>query len=420
MKNTARPVAYIRRSVVRRDNEGDLSREFQVAEVRRLAGEDGPSLSIIDGDWGRSAANDKTDKRLAFLAIMESIERGEVTILYAYALDRLARSVEWSARLLNACERAGTTIVTGEGSYAPGDDGARVTFHVLAAMNENAVRAMARKARATRERRDARGDRRGSPPYGWRIVARKAGEPVTWEPDPDQSVDAILAAYQTAGSFHGAARLLNERGTVAPRGSRWYGSRVRDILKSQRPDVAAVRQTTARVAHGSSSQAIFRRLLRCHCHGIPTPNRQRNGTYAYRCPKGHSDRAGHPVVQVPEHVIVEWAKVEAAHLRGIDPEYQGSDDEGRRAELLAQRQRIGRALILGVIEEPEAIAQRDAIDAELDGMDASQVLEAVQAIDWTWPPEALGVGLRALWLSIDLGPDMLPVRAEWRVKAWRA
>ncbi len=140
-------------------------------------------------------------------------------------------------------------------------------------MNENAVRAMARKARATRERRDARGDRRGSPPYGWRIAARKAGEPVTWEPDPSESVDVILAAYHEAGSFHGAAGLLNDRNVPAPRGSRWYGSRVRDILKAQRPDVRAVRQTSARVAHGSSSDAIFRRLLRCHCGGIPTPVR---------------------------------------------------------------------------------------------------------------------------------------------------
>jgi DNA invertase Pin-like site-specific DNA recombinase len=167
MLDTARPVAYIRRSVIRRGNEGDLSREFQVAEVRRLAGDDGPSLAVIDGDWGRSARHDKTDKRLAFLAMLESIERGEVSTLYAFATDRLARSVEWSARLLNACERAGTTIVTGEGRFAPGDDGPRITFQVLAVMNENAVRAMGRKALATRKRRDLRGDRRGSPPYGW-------------------------------------------------------------------------------------------------------------------------------------------------------------------------------------------------------------------------------------------------------------
>jgi DNA invertase Pin-like site-specific DNA recombinase len=99
-----------------------LSREFQVDKVRQLAGSEGPTLEIIAADWGKSAATDKTDQRLAFLALLEAIERGEVTALYAYATDRLARSVEWAARLLNAARRAGTVIVTSEGRFEPDND----------------------------------------------------------------------------------------------------------------------------------------------------------------------------------------------------------------------------------------------------------------------------------------------------------
>lgn len=418
MMNTARSVAYIRRSVVRRGDTGDLSRDFQIVEVRRLAADD--ALEIIAGDWGRSARHDQTDKRLAFLAMLESIEQGEVSALYAYSTDRLARSVEWSARLLNACERAGTTIVTTEGRFPPGDDAARVTFQIMAVMNENAVRAMQRKAVATVARREARGDRKGSPPYGYRYAPRKPGEPVAWEPDPSESVDAILDGYREAGSFHGAARLLNDRGVKAPRGDRWYGSRVRDILKAQRPDVAEVRSTSPRVAYRKpSSAALFRRLLRCHCGGIPTPNRQRNGSYSYRCPRGHADRAGHPVITISEWVILEWSRAEAARLR-VPRLVVATDDAERRGELAARRERVADALLAGLIDKARAVTERDAIDTELDRLDSADVVKVIPAIDWTWEPSKLNDVLRAMWQYVQLGPDLRPVSAEWLVPEWRA
>src|SRR5829696_1966939 len=100
MLDYAAPVAYIRRSVARTGDPGDVSRDFQTDKVRSLAAADGLGLRIIDGDWGRSASTDKTDKRLAFLELLAAVERGEVSTIYAYSTDRLARSVQWAARLL--------------------------------------------------------------------------------------------------------------------------------------------------------------------------------------------------------------------------------------------------------------------------------------------------------------------------------
>src|SRR3954463_954164 len=124
------PVAYIRRSVARTGDPGDVSREFQTDKVRSLANGDGPSLRIIDGDWGKSGGRKGARHRAAFLAMLGDIEAGKVSTVYAYSIDRLARDVEASARLLNACERTGATIVTSEGRFAPGDVGARLTFHI--------------------------------------------------------------------------------------------------------------------------------------------------------------------------------------------------------------------------------------------------------------------------------------------------
>src|SRR5690349_21098602 len=121
MANHSRPVAYIRRSSRSRNDPGDVSREFQTREVQRLAGPDAARLEVVDADWGRSGSTDKTVRRLAFLTILDEIEQGRISTLYAFATDRLARSVEWSARLLNACRRAGVPIVTSEGRFEPDD-----------------------------------------------------------------------------------------------------------------------------------------------------------------------------------------------------------------------------------------------------------------------------------------------------------
>lgn len=53
--NYGEPVAYIRRSVSRAGDRGDVSRDYQTDAVRALANGDGPRLRIIDSDWGRSA-----------------------------------------------------------------------------------------------------------------------------------------------------------------------------------------------------------------------------------------------------------------------------------------------------------------------------------------------------------------------------
>src|SRR5664280_1140153 len=192
------PVAYIRRSVASRADPGDVSREFQTEAVRALANGDAARLVIIDRDWGRSAATDKTGRRLAFLALLDAIEAGDVSALYAYSTDRLARSVEWSARLLNACRRAGVPIVTREGRIEPGDAGAALLFNVLAAVNENALSGMEAKARASIGRRQARNVEAGRAPNAG--MGRKAYGPET--------TAAVLAAFDAAGSFLGATKAL--------------------------------------------------------------------------------------------------------------------------------------------------------------------------------------------------------------------
>jgi hypothetical protein len=47
---------------------------------------------------------------------------------------------------------------------------------------------------------------------------------------PGQSIEVLIAAYREAGSFEGAARLLDERKVRTWKGGHWYGSTVRSLI----------------------------------------------------------------------------------------------------------------------------------------------------------------------------------------------
>lgn len=423
-----RPVAYIRRSVSRRNDPGDVSRQFQTDKVRELAGADAAELVVIDQDWGRSAAGDKTDKRLAFLELLASIERGEVSTLYAYSSDRLARSVRWAAQLLDLCETAGTTIVTGEGRFAPSDDMARQIFHFQAVQNEGTLRQMTAKARSGVAARSARGDALGRPPYGYTFGRDDTGR-VILAPDPQQPLPPVLDAFTEAGSFNAAARLLNERGMPAPRGDKWAGNVVNKIIRRERPGLVPRLRSEARVAPMGSHR--FSRLLRCPCGRILTPRTNRKivtryGTYGpytgYQCYAGRHDPSHVRPYMVSEPIVLEWAKAEAARFRRPDDSLSTDvDNDGQREQLEAKRTRYAELYGEGEIERAKWHAIRDEVDRSIASLEAATAAEHIPAvIPWDKPNDVTNAALRALWEYVQLGPDMRPVEAVWRVPEWRA
>ena len=397
--------AYIRRSVSRRGDPGDASRTFQTEAVRRMAGADAASLVIIDQDWGRSAATEHTAKRLAFLELMERIERGEVSTLYAYSCDRLARSVQWSARLLDACEAAGTAIVTGEGRFAPTDDGARVTFQVLAVMNENAVRAMQRKSKATIGVRRARGDRLGPAPYGER---------------PGEDFGSVLTAYRDARGYQATARLLNERGVHSRLGRPWTASTVRAMLRARAPELLPA----GKRVQAAAATYLFSGLLRCPFDQTLLAAKMNHGRWpGYQCRRA-AELPGHPrPFAVSEAIIRPWLEAEAAKLRvpGAGLPAVGDEATAERATLEARKRRVADNYEDGLINRAARDAKVAAIEEEAEKIERRQIVGIVPpAIDWSWPVARVNAVLRALWEYVDLGVDLRPVRAERTIPEWWA
>lgn len=393
-----RSVAYIRRSSKSRSDPGDISREFQTETVRSLAGGDA-NLVILDGDWGKSASADAIDKRLVFLELLASIERGEVDTLYAYATDRLARSVRWSAQLLDVCEAAGTTIVTSEGRFAPGDDMARQMFHFTAVTNETYSRQAKRKRRSTVERQRARGAKCGSPYYG-----SQTGE----------SVATVRRVFDETGSLSATARELNRLGLPSRRGH-WAHSSVQRIL-AREGVVPAVGVKGAKHRHPH----LFARLLRCHCGHLLTGSRRSDGSTIYRCLRAETS-FDHERKSVAEAIVLRWAEIEMRRLVPPTEPVALTDLEAERHALTARLERIRVAFLDGLLDEDRMRAENAEANDALTRLELQSQAVQVPPFSWNHPAGAVNLALRALWRHVQLGPDLRPLHAEWLVPdSWLA
>lgn len=417
---TRQPAAYIRRSVARRADPGDISRAFQTDTVRALAGND-PGLVIYDQDWGKSAAGDKTAERLAFLRILDEVAACRVSTLYAYSCDRLARSVQWSARLLDDCETAGTTIVTSEGRFAPGDDMARQMFHFQAMQNEAALRQMTRKSQASVAARAKRGGHLGAVVYGqrWQKIDGAASTVV---PDPTRDVGVVVDAFQRAGSYNGAAIILNatnvptRNGPIRRDGEArlWWGSSVRTIIARVAPELVPA---NPRRGARTISTNLLSGLLLCSCQKILTPKRQKGRSGVnYQCYTATRDPQHPKPGSVPEGFVLPWIIAEAGRVR-LPKQATIGDPDAKKLELTEDKRRLSLSFVHRGIDEPTYLEQLAAIDAELQALDLAERIVDVPRIDWGWPPEQINHVLRTFWRYVVLDTAMHPVRAEWKFPA---
>ena len=415
------PAAYIRRSVADAGNPGDVSREVQERAVRELAHHDGHNGDVrLFTDWARSADEEKEAKRTEFRAMLGQLEEGRISDIYAYSLDRLARSTTTFARLLKAAKDKNVRVVTQrEGDLS--DNGNPMSWaygFLVSFFAEFELRMAKARSQSVAERRHARGDAWGYAPFGWRNERQDGA--IVRVPDAARPVDPVLQAYRDAGTVLGAARLLRERGIKAPRGGeRWSTFTVARIIEHNAPELLPQRTATGR--RMTPPKAVFAGLLRCHCGGVLTPNMARHNYYCWRGRDG--GRGYHGQYNVQESELLPWAMAEAARLRVPDRVIVERERGTARDRLEGRRAKIADMFEVGGITRDEYLRRLAAVKAaekQLDEQEAATEVLAVPELDWTWPPEAVNTVLRAMWSEIRLDASMHPVKAEWRVPGWRA
>ena len=408
------PVAYIRRSSrASKAADGEISLAAQESAVRDLAARDGYNGDlVIFTDAGRSGDEAKLGKRSEYAKMLGMIERGETSAVYAYSLDRLHRSVIATTRLVRAAEERGVRIVTSrEGEVRNDSPDEWLRWTILATFGDYELQVSKARARGRSDAQRARGDYLGVTPFGYQRTDGKLA------PNPAEDIGAVHAAYDEAGSFLGAAQLLNERKVPSRRG-KWADQTIARILRREGlvPEGGDGRPRN-HVPH------YLYRLLKCpHCDTLLTPQRKhgRAEWTVYLCGNARRDKAHPRPYAVAESKLLDWIKAEAARFR-VPERVALGDPSVRRDELEEDRRLAGIALRARAMPEDEFAATIARLDAELDALGAAEsVVNVPQAIDWeTWDREAVSGVLRSIWEYIQLDPDMRPVEAVWRVPEWR-
>ena len=390
--------AYLRKSVVSQDRPGDTSREVQEAAVTALAARHGDEPVMLV-DWGLSG---RTDKRPGYRRLWDAIESGEATAIYSYSLSRLSRSLADLNRLVRVCADLRIPVRLVADSMDTSSASGRLLANVLASVAEFEADVAGERVRAMYDGRRARGEKvSNTPTYGDR-----AGE----------DLHAVMAAFAEAGSFMGAARILNERGVPTRLGRPWIAASVSVIVRRHRAYVP-------HAGRGRRTIGSFRlaRLLRCHCGTFLTGSTdRRSGIIRYQCRLG--SMVPHQQVSITERRVMPVIREEMSRLRTPDRIAALADQDAQRSSLTAERDRVADMYQSGLIDRVAMVDRIAGIDARVTTLDTRTIAMDVPAIDWDGTPASLNRVLRALLTRIDLGPDLMPKSDgfDWTVPEWRA
>jgi DNA invertase Pin-like site-specific DNA recombinase len=396
------PVAYLRRSYANPRRPGAISHEAQLAAVHDLAGADADRLLCLE-DWGRSGRAERQHLRGEYAHLRQMIVAGEVSTLYSYSLSRLARSTRELLDVAEACRDAGVPIrLVKEGTIDAATATGRLMLTFLAGIATWEAELAGERATEAAEIRRGRGDRLGAPRYGTL---------------PGEAAAAVVNAYNEAGTYLGAARLLTARGIPARRGA-WHPLTVRAILERDRPDLIPRERHQGARARGPHRLSG---LLRCACGAtLSTMPRPAPQAVRYVCERGRSDPGHSRPFMVSEAKLLPWIMAEAGRLVTPERVQLAETAAAERAGLEAQRGRLLDMYQVGAIAREEWQTRLAAVDAAVARLDDGERIVAVPELDWTWAPEAVNAVLRALWSEIRLDEQMRPLEAVWRVPSWRA
>ena len=400
--------------------------------MRALAARHGYAALHILEDWGRSGGAGKEARRTAYQELRAAVRAGTVSDVFAYDQSRLTRStIEW-ANLVEACRAAHVKVHLVNGGTKDFDsvDG-RMTADILASVAQAERERGQERGALTVAHRRKRGDVLGPPRYGWQADGRE-GHEGQLVPAPGEDIAAVVDTFRATGSYQRTARQLNERGVLCKRAGRldprtgqpsiWRPLAVRRIIAREAPELVPA---STRPGARTRQPYRFAGLLRCPCGATMTPYRRTNRTgdpVSYRCQRSYTAAEHVRPSSVPEHALLPWMRDELARTDlGGDTLEAVKDAAAERADLTGQRERLALAYARGGLSEPVYTTEDAALVARLDALPAATVDIDLGDLDdlWTWAPADANRTLRALWAHVELGPDLRPVRAEWRNKALR-
>jgi DNA invertase Pin-like site-specific DNA recombinase len=331
---------YIRKSVVH-DPSRMLSPEMQEAEIHKLASYNGHDDILILSDLDVSGTKDRT-RRPGWNEVLTAIEAGECKDLYSYSMSRLARSVDQLSAVRKLCTAHGVGLHLVREKVDTASASGRLYWNLQSSFEEfwaDVTSERVKDAFAVKRANDPTWTGPGQPPYG----AREGEDP-----------KVVVAAFREAGSFDGAARLLNSRGVPSrfSKGHYWSGSVVRGVVKAHAPD--EVGPMVRRGAKAGRRSFRFAQLIECStCHKPLTGSRDARGRdVRYACSRARV--IPHVRGWVNESKLLPVVKAEAGRAGIAVRRLQvgSADDEAALAALAEKRGRILENYDDGLYDKP--------------------------------------------------------------------
>lgn len=214
-----RAFIYVRQSSptqVQRHPES-ARRQYGLAERARHLGWSAEQITVIDGDQGKSAAGSAAaHDREGFAGLVSAVGLGEVGIILALEVARLARnSAEWY-RLLELAALSGTLIADEDAIYDPRLFNDRLLLGLRGTISEVELHCIQARLQGARVSKARRGELPFRLPIGF--VAGKEGR-VELEPDQEVqgAIHTILDQFERLGSVGLVLRFFRDHGLKVPR-----------------------------------------------------------------------------------------------------------------------------------------------------------------------------------------------------------
>lgn len=214
-----RALIYVRQSSVLQVQRHPESgrRQYGLTERAQWLGWAADQVTVIDEDQGKSGAGSAAaHEREGFARLVSAVGLGEVGIVLALEVSRLARnSAEWS-RLLELAALTGTLIADEEAIYDPRQFNDRLLLGLRGTISEVELHCIQARLRGARLSKVRRGELALPLPVGY---VRTRDGPI--ELDPDQEVQGAIRAvfdqFDRAGTAQGVLHFFRDHGLRLPR-----------------------------------------------------------------------------------------------------------------------------------------------------------------------------------------------------------
>ena len=213
-----RAIVYVRQSSpgqLERNTES-AARQYALRERAVELGWPAASVVVVDEDTGRSGAS--TDGRLGFKELVADVGLGNVGLVLALEVSRLARcSADWH-QLIDLCAMTGTLIGDSDGIYSPADFNDRLLLGLKGTMSEAELHLIRARLEGGLRNKAARGELVMHLPVGF---DRGEDEEIVLSADEQvrHAIERVFVLWRRAGSARQVVGELIADGQRLPRRS---------------------------------------------------------------------------------------------------------------------------------------------------------------------------------------------------------